>query len=171
MIKQESGLTMSNGFTRQETMILTGLTSNQLSYLDRTDLVTPRKEGHPRHPKITYSAEQILEIQLIKKLREKVSPKEVESALDYLKSKDYDPPLLNVRLLSFNKNLYWIKNEENLKSLIMELVEKNKGEIVMLTIEPIGDVISEIWEERRKSRVLDFEKRIKGTALEVKRSP
>ncbi|MDX2255475.1 MAG: hypothetical protein NW214_08170 [Pseudanabaenaceae cyanobacterium bins.39] len=46
---------MASGFTRQETIALTGIDSGRLSYLDRTKLVVPLKFGNPKHPKVVYS--------------------------------------------------------------------------------------------------------------------
>ncbi|MCY7331128.1 MAG: hypothetical protein LH649_00375 [Pseudanabaena sp. CAN_BIN31] len=51
---------MTNGFTRQETIDLTGIDSGRLSYLDRTKLVVPLKFGNPKHPKVVYSWQQVL---------------------------------------------------------------------------------------------------------------
>ena len=160
---------MRNGFSRQETLGLTGLTSNQLSYLDKLGLVVPHRSGHPKHPTVTYTPEQVLEIQLIKRLREKVSNQEIKEALELLKSRNYDPLLFNVRLLSFNSKLYWIENEDELQKNIVELTGKNKGQILMFTVDPIGDVVSELWNEAVKNEVLDFEKRARETPLEAVR--
>lgn len=158
---------MKSGFNRQETLRLTGLTSNQLSYLEKLDLVAPDKSGHPKHPTVRYSAEQILEIQLIKRLRAKISNQEIKQALEFLKNRNYEPSLFEIRLLSFNSKLYWIEEEGNLQEIVVELTGKAKGQIVMFTIDPIGDVVSELWEEARSSEVLDFEKRARSTALET----
>lgn len=157
---------MKSGFNRQEALRLTGLTSNQISYLEKLDLVVPEKSGHPRHPAVRYSAEQILEIQLIKRLREKISNQEIKQALEYLKTRNYDPSLFKIKLLSFNSKLYWLEQEGDLKKIVMRLTEESEDQIMMFTIEPIGDVASELWEEARSSEVLDFEKRIGSTTLE-----
>jgi DNA-binding transcriptional MerR regulator len=60
-------------FARQQVLRLTGARSTLLSYWDRTGLVVPEKEGHVRHPKVTYTFEQILQIQIVQRLRERLS--------------------------------------------------------------------------------------------------
>ena len=157
---------MRIGFNRQEALRLTGLTSNQISYLEKLSLVVPEKNGHPRHPTVSYSAEQILEIQLVKRLREKISNQEIEQALECLRSRNYDPSLFKVKLLFFNSKLYWLEKEGDLQKIVTKLVSEAKDRIVMFTIDPIGDVVSELWEESRSSEVLDFEKRVGSTTLE-----
>ena len=150
-------------------MRLTGLTSNQISYLEKLNLVVPEKNGHPRHPAVRYSAEQILEIQLIKRLREKISNQEIEQALECLRSRNYDSSLFKVKLLSFNSKLYWLEKEGDLQKIVVKLVSESKDRIAMFTIDPIGDVVSELWEEGRSNEILDFEKRVKSTTLEKMR--
>ncbi|MEP0868886.1 MerR family transcriptional regulator [Trichocoleus desertorum AS-A10] len=158
---------METGFTRQEALRLTGLTSNQISYLDRIGLVKPKKIGHPKHPTVIYTWEQLLEIKAITRLREKVSPEEMRQAIDYLRSEGYQSSLFQMGLLSFNSKLYWVKDEGELKKKVIELTTRNQGQIVMHTVDPIGDVISEVYEEAKKNYVLDFDKRAKGTPLET----
>ena len=70
---------MASGFTRQETIALTSISSGRLSYLDRTGLVVPEKFGNPQHPKVVYKWQQILEIKTIERLREKLSLQETKS--------------------------------------------------------------------------------------------
>nr|WP_290224086.1 MerR family transcriptional regulator [Trichocoleus desertorum] len=158
---------MESGFSRQETLRLTGLSSHQLSYLDRTELVIPKKFGHPKHPSVIYTWEQILEIKTVTRLREELSPQEIRVAIDSLKNQDYDSSLFKMKLLFFNSKLYWIKDEESLKSKIIELIENCQGQILMHTADPIGDVVSELWTEAKKHHVLDFDKRARALALGV----
>jgi hypothetical protein len=47
-----------NGFTRQETLALTGITVGMLNYLDETGEVVPTRAGNPPKPlQIAYSVE------------------------------------------------------------------------------------------------------------------
>lgn len=151
---------METGFTRQEVLRLTGLTSNKLSYLDRTGLVIPEKFGNPKHPTVVYSFEQILQIKTIYRLREELSLQEIRQVISYLKKENYKLCLFKMHLLFFNAKLYWVKDEDDLKQKIIELTGKNRGQIVLQAVEPIGDVLAELREEAEKNRVLDFDKRI-----------
>lgn len=156
---------MESGFTRQETLRLTGLTSNKLSYLDRTDLVKPKKIGNPKHPTVIYSWEQILEIKTISRLREKISLQEIRQVINYLKQENYDFSIFKMSLLFFNSKLYWVKDEDELRKKVIELTGKYRGQFVIHSVTPIGDIITELWEEAKKHHVLDFDKRAKAIPL------
>jgi DNA-binding transcriptional MerR regulator len=82
-----------SGFTRQETLALTGITSSRLSYLDRTGLVAPVKFGNAKHPQVVYSWEQVLEIKTIGRLREKLSLQEIRKVIDFLRAREHKPSL------------------------------------------------------------------------------
>ncbi|MEP0868840.1 MerR family transcriptional regulator [Trichocoleus desertorum AS-A10] len=158
---------MKSGFTRQETLQLTGITSNQLSYLDRTDVVKPEKSGNLKHPKVIYSWEQVLQIKTISRLRESLSLQEIRQVIDYLKRENYNPSLFKMGLLFFNSNLYWVKDEDELKSIVIELTGKNRGQIIIHSVQEIGNVIDELRREAERNQVLDFDKRIQGTPLAI----
>lgn len=153
---------MRGGFTRQETLRLTGITSNKLSYLERTGLVIPAsRTGHPKHPSVTYTFEQILQIKTIYRLREELSLQEIRKVLDYLERENYKPSLFEMGLLFFNSKLYWVKDENALHKKIIELTGKYRGQIVMQKVDPIGDVFEELRQEAEKHHVWDFNERVK----------
>lgn len=156
---------MTSGFTRQETISLTGVNSSRLSYLDSTGLVSPEKFGNPKHPKVVYSWEKILQIKIIDRLREKLSLQEIRKVLDFLKRREYTPSLFECNLVFIGKQLYLIENWEEFGLKVLEASGKNKGQIAIHEIGAIGEVISEL--QARKDEVLDFDKRAKGTPLEV----
>jgi DNA-binding transcriptional MerR regulator len=148
---------MASGFTRQETIALTGISSGRLSYLDRTELVVPEKFGNPQHPKVVYKWQQILEIKTIEKLREKLSLQESRKVVDFLKSRNYEYSFFQHRLV--NSQLYLIENMQDFGLMVLETSGKNKGQIVIHEIGEIGDIITELAREAEKHHVLDFDKR------------
>ncbi|MCW9682745.1 MerR family transcriptional regulator [Dolichospermum planctonicum UHCC 0167] len=157
---------MVSGFTRQETIALTGINSGRLSYLDRTELVVPEKFGNIQHPKVVYKWQQILEIKTIERLREKLSLQEIRKVLDFLKSRNYEYSFFQHRLVFVNSQLYLIENMQDFGLMVLETSGKNQGQVVIHEIGEIGDIITELTIEAEKHHVLDFDKR---TGLVLKR--
>ncbi|MEQ8536551.1 MAG: MerR family transcriptional regulator [Coleofasciculus sp. D1-CHI-01] len=151
---------MVSGFNRPETIALTGISSSRLSYLDRTELIVPRKFGNPKHPKVVYRWEQVLEIKTIERLREKLSLQEIRRVLEFLRVKNHKPSLFAHSLVFVNSQLYLIEDVKDFGLTVLEASGKNKGQVVIREVGPVGDVITELCREAEKHQVLDFDKRI-----------
>lgn len=158
---------MISGFTRQEALSITGITSGRLSYLDETELVKPQKIGNSKRPKVVYSVGQIIELKVISRLREKLSLQEIRKVIDFLKSRDYEQSLFNCNLIFVGTELYLIEDWERFGMMVLKASGRNKGQIVIHEVGKIGEVISDLRREAEKHQVLDFEKRIQGTPLAV----
>ena len=150
---------MLHGFTRQETIALTGISSSRLSYLDRTNLITPQKIGNRKHPKVIYSWRQVLEIKTIERLRENLSLQEIRKVLGFLRERDYKATFFEHSLVFVNSQLYLVEDLQNFGLTILEASGKNKGQVVIREVGAVGDIITELWEEAQKHQVLDFDKR------------
>lgn len=161
---------MASGFNRQETIALTNISSGRLSYLDRTNLVVPQKFGNPKHPKVVYSWEQVLQLKTIERLRERLSLQEIRKVLDFLSERGYTPSLFKCNLVFVGPQLYLIEDWEDFGKLVLEASGKNKGQIVVHEVGPIGDVISDLWKEAQEHHVLDFDKRAKIQIEELQES-
>jgi DNA-binding transcriptional MerR regulator len=148
-----------SGFTRQETLALTGIGSGRLSYLDRTGLIPPTKFGNPKHPKVVYTWQQVLEIKTIERLREKLSLQEIRKVLEFLKVKEHKPSFFAHSLVFVNSQLYLIEDLKDFSLTVLEASGSNQGQVVIHEIGPVGDVITELWKEAHKHHVLDFDKR------------
>ncbi|WP_271254787.1 MerR family transcriptional regulator [Pseudanabaena sp. Chao 1811] len=155
---------MTNGFTRQEAIDLTGIDSGRLSYLDRTKLVVPLKFGNPKHPKVVYSWQQVLEIKTIERLRENLTLQEIRKVLVFLKEHDYEPSFFAHKLVLVNSQLYLVEDLRQFGLTVLEASGVNKGQVVIHEVGAIGDIITELFREAEKHHVLDFEKRA-GLAL------
>lgn len=155
---------MTNGFTRQEAINLTGIDSGRLSYLDRTRLVVPLKFGNPKHPKVVYSWQQVLEIKTIERLRENLTLQEIRKVLIFLKEYDYEPSFFTHKLVLVNSQLYLVEDLRHFGLTILEASGVNKGQVAIHEVGAIGDIITELLREAEKHHVLDFEKRA-GLAL------
>ncbi|MBW4490754.1 MAG: MerR family transcriptional regulator [Trichocoleus desertorum ATA4-8-CV12] len=156
---------MISGFTRQEALSITGITSGRLSYLDETGLVKPQRIGASKRPRVVYSVGQIIELKVISRLREKLSLQEIRTVIAFLKSRNYEQSLFNCNLIFVDAELYLIEDWESFGTMVLKASGKNKGQIVIHEIGKIGEVISDLRREAEKHQVLDFEKRIQGTPL------
>lgn len=156
---------MASGLTRQETLALTGISSGRLSYLDRTGLVVPEKIGD-KHPIVIYTWEQVFQIKVIDRLREKLSLQEIRKVIEFLETKDYKPSLFKTNLMLIGDKLYWIEDPSEFQTRVLAVAAsgKNKGQVVVQDVGVLSEVIAELQKE--KHRVLDFDKRAKGTLLE-----
>jgi len=86
------------------------------------------------------------------------------------KDRSYKPSLFNCNLVSIEKQLYLIENESDFGTQVLKVLKasgKDKGQIAIHEIGPIGDVIPELRREAHQNYVLDFDKRSKGTLLET----
>jgi DNA-binding transcriptional MerR regulator len=150
---------MVSGFTRQEMIALTGVSSSKLSYYDRTGLIVPTKFGSSKHPRVIYRWEQILEIKTIKRLQEQISLQEIRKVLDFLRGINYHLSFFSHSLVFVNSKLYLLENERDFGIKVLEASGENKGQVVIKEIGAIGDIITELWKEAEKHQVLDFDKR------------
>jgi DNA-binding transcriptional MerR regulator len=141
-------------FARQQAIELSGLSSGQLSRLDKAGIVRPQKLGSKAHPTVLYTLNQVLELRTIAALRQKLSMQELRKVIDHLREHKFEPTLFDKFLIFCNEELYWITFNE-LSEAIVKLSGKNKGQIVLKAVHPIGDVISGLEEEvkRREAAV------------------
>ncbi len=153
---------MLSGFTRQETISLTGITSSRLSYLDRTSLVSPQKFGNHKHPKVVYAWKQVLEIKTIERLRENLSLQEIRKVLGFLRDRDYETKFFEHNLVFVNSQLYLVEDWQNFGLTVLEASGRKKGQVIIREVGAVGDVITELWQEAQKHQVLDFDKRARA---------
>lgn len=149
-----------DGFTRQETIALTGSSSNRLQYLDRTELVVPSRYGNSRKPTVIYSWEQVLEIRAIKNLRQEISLQTVRKVIDFLNHSGFDDSLRNKKLVILNDEVYWIKADWEDFPIVMKIADKKNqgiGQYLMITVPGLSDVVDEIWLAAKQSKTIDFE--------------
>ena len=157
---------MLGGFTRKEVIAMTGAKPGNLSYMDRTGLVAPTKFGNLKRPTVIYEIEQVLQIKIIERLREQLSLQEIRKVLEFLQDRNYKPSLFKCNLAVIGEQAYPIEDETKFGHVVLEATGKNKGQIVIHEIGPIGDVIADLKKEA-EGHVLDFDKRTKGTLLEA----
>lgn len=161
------GVDMISGFTRQEAIALTGMKSSKLSYLDETELVKPQKIGNSKRPKVFYSAEQILQLKVIQRLRERLSLQEIRKVIEFLEERNYQHSIFECKLVFVDAQLYLIEDWEEFGRIVLKASHKNKGQLIIHEIGKIGEVLSELEKEAERNAVPDFKKRTEGTPLQV----
>jgi len=152
---------MADGFTRQETVVLTGTTSNKLSYLDRIGLVQPRKYGNSKHPTVIYNWQQVIQIKIIERLRENLSLQEVRRVLAFLEEQGYSHNFQACNLVFINSQLYLIQDWQAFGMTVLEVSGKNRGQVTIHEIGAIGEVIEVLRQEAERHQVREFEERAK----------
>ena len=150
---------MVSGFTRQETIALTRISSGRLSYFDRTEFVVPQKFGNTKHPKVVYSWRQVLELKTIESLRERLSLQEIRKVLKFLTERNHEPSFFVHNLVFVNTQLYLVEDLRDFGLTVLEASGQNKGQVVIHEVGAIGDIISEMRKDAERHHVLDFEKR------------
>jgi DNA-binding transcriptional MerR regulator len=155
---------MVSGFTRQETIALTRISSGRLSYFDRTEFVVPQKFGNTKHPKVVYSWRQVLELKTIESLRERLSLQEIRKVLKFLTERNHEPSFFVHNLVFVNTQLYLVEDLRDFGLMVLEASGQNKGQVVIHEVGAIGDIITEMRKDAERHHVLDFEKRA-GLAL------
>jgi len=155
---------MVSGFTRQETICLTRISSGRLSYFDRTEFVVPQKFGNTKHPKVVYTWRQVLELKTIESLRERLSLQEIRKVLKFLTERNHEPSFFVHNLVFVNTQLYLVEDLRDFGLTVLEASGQNKGQVVIYEVGAIGDIITEMRKDAERHHVLDFEKRA-GLAL------
>lgn len=152
-----------SGFTRQETIHLAGCTSSRLAYLEKVGLIIPYRFGNNARPTVIFSWEQLLEIRAIKNLRKDVSLQTVRKLIKFLDDSGYDNSLRDKQLVVVGEEIFWVKQDwsdfgENLPTAVKVAGKscQQVGQYVLIVIPPLIDIVNEIWEAARKSKVIDF---------------
>lgn len=148
-----------NGFSRKETINLTGCTSSRLAYLEKAELIIPARIDNI----VVFSWEQLLEIRAIKNLRKDVSLQTVRKIIEFLNREGYDDSLRDKQIVVINGEVYWLEPEfSDLPGLMMKIAgkgDKHLGQLThyeLIVIPTLNQVVKEVWESAKESEVVDF---------------
>lgn len=167
-----------DGFSRQETMQLTGCTSSRLAYLEKVDLIVPTRMGNPKRPIVLFSWEQLLEIKAIANLREQdVSLQTVRKIIGFLDKHGYDDTLRDKHLVAAVDEVFWVKQDwsdlgDQMRNALRVAGKNGKGvgQYVLTIVPPLNDIVNEIWKNAESSGIIsidDFKERAKGRLSQV----
>lgn len=152
-------------FTRRETIELTGATSNQLQYLERSELIKPTREWNgKKKPDVYYNWQQVLEIRAIRNLRETTSLQVIRKVLDFFEEYQIDKSLRDKQIIAINEEVFWVNHDwSNLKEQVPILKVGDKrgkgiGQYMLLVVPAFEDIVNEIWDTAKNSKVIDIEK-------------
>lgn len=159
------------GFTRQETLTLTGCTSSRLAYLEKVGLIIPHRIGNNKRPLVLFTWEQLLEIRAIKNLRKDVSLQTVRNIISFLDESGFDSTLKDKMMVVIDEEVFWVQPDlsdigQRLPKAVKVAAKRNKGigQYILVTIPPFSAILGEIWHAARESSaVVDFES-FKGRA-------
>ncbi|BBD59002.1 hypothetical protein NIES2109_17810 [Nostoc sp. HK-01] len=145
-------------------MELTGATSNQLQYLERSGLIEPVREWNgKKKPDVYYNWSQILEVRAIRNLRETTSLQVIRKILDYFEEYQIDKSLRDKQIVALNDEVFWIDYNwsnftERISALkIADRQGKGVGQYTLLVVPALQDIVNEIWEVAQNSKVIDIE--------------
>jgi hypothetical protein len=162
-----------NGFTRQETLALTGITAGMMNYLDETGEIVPARMGNPKRPNVVYSVEQVIDLKIASVLRPRMLWKDTVRVIRFVRDAGYCPSIFQCPLATVNGVLMrtscWTEKglHDSFGQKILEVARANKGRVTVHDLGMIGNVLGAIRVSGIDGNVLDFEKRIKGTLLEA----
>jgi hypothetical protein len=80
---------------------------------------------------------------------------EIRKVVEHLRECKFEPTLFGKFLIFCNDELYWIPFDE-LSEVIVKLSGKNKGQIVLKAVHPIGDVLSGLYAEAEHHENLEL---------------
>jgi DNA-binding transcriptional MerR regulator len=141
---------MENVFSRQEVLKLTGLSSGQLSRLDKSGVVEPTKLGSESHPVVLYSLNQVLELRVIAALRTQLSMQEIRKVVSYIREHEFDKAIFGRFLIFCGDQLYWVHSGASVEETIIKLTGKNRGQLILKAVHPIGDILSDLQAEIKR---------------------
>lgn len=160
-------------FTRQETIELTEATSNQLQYLERSELISPIRitEGRKK-PLVFYTWEQILEIRAVRNLKEQsISLQTRKKIIQFLDKSRIDSTLRDKLLIAINDRVFWINRDwSDFGFYMSSSSELSIAQYNLIVVPPLKNIIDEVWHIARQSQVIDlkeFKKRAKVKRTEV----
>lgn len=100
---------MVSKFTRPQTIQMTGISSNRLSYLDRSKWAVPQKFGNFKAPKVISPWQQGLQIKTSEALPQRLQLQEVHEVGKFLNERDLKASF-GLHNLGFVKSqLYFLK--------------------------------------------------------------
>ncbi len=126
-------------FSRQQALVLSGLSSGQLSRLDTAGIVCPKKLGSSTHPTVLYTANQIIELKAIAHYRRHLTNQELISVLENIRAQNFDLTLFQRFLVISCDWIYWVYANE-LGDKVAQLCADNNGCAVVKVIHPIESI-------------------------------
>ena len=152
---------MINGFTRKEVLELTDSTSNQLQYLEKVGLIKPSRLEKTGKATVLYTLEHLVEIVVIKRLKDKIPLEAIKGIVQYLDSKELNYNIENRQLVHVEGNIFWVKDTfeeipEILRKITINQRNNNVKRYEIFIVPDIIDAVKVLWETAAQSDLVDF---------------
>jgi DNA-binding transcriptional MerR regulator len=152
-------------FTRHEAVILTRTSPSRLAYLAKTGIVVPYRLQQAGRWRLFYSWDQILELRTIHHLRQQTSLQTIRKILRFLEDQGGDHRLCNQKLVITEDGVSWVAGNLHAGQdpQVVQVVGRTKqsrrhvGQLQLLTVPTVPELVADLWEVARQSRVIDFE--------------
>lgn len=152
-------------FTRHETVILTRTSPSRLAYLAKTGLVVPYRLQQGSRWRLFYSWDQILELRTINHLRRQTSLQTIRKILSFLETQGGDRRLCNKQLVVTEDGVTWVRGDLQAAQgpQVVQVAGRTKhsrrhiGQLQLLTVPTVQELVADLWQVARQSRVIDFE--------------
>ncbi|GAB4528543.1 MAG: hypothetical protein Tsb0014_09930 [Pleurocapsa sp.] len=157
-------------FTRREALELSGATSNQLQYLERSGLIIPSRDTKNRKkPLVFYTWEQILEIRAVRNLsKQNVSLQTRRKIIEFLNNSKINNRFRDKLLIAVDENVFWVNQDWSDLGKKMTKIFPGETDITqssLIVVPALQDIIKQVWEVAEKSQIVDlkeFKKRAKA---------
>ena len=159
-------MTQIIGFTRKETMELTGCNSGRLSFLEQIWQIVPyRHEQEGRNSIVLFSWDQLLAIRAIEYLRQENIPSQtVKQILQFLGDTGYDSILDKKQLVVLEDCIFWVEPDwsnfaENIPPAFKVADEENQlvRRYTLFLIPSMAFLFDGTWEADKSSKKIDFQ--------------
>ncbi|MFA6133350.1 MAG: MerR family transcriptional regulator [Phycisphaerae bacterium] len=145
----------TQAFSSNQAREVTGITSRQLNYWDKTGLVKPSvNSASGRGSQRLYSYKDLLALKIVKTLLEDHSLQKVRKCISYLRKHlpDASHPLNSCTLVTENQSVYLVTGEKELVDTV-----RNQGQLYLLKLDRLDrELRSRVLKLRRK-QVYDLE--------------
>lgn len=137
-------------FSRQETIALTGSTSNRLQFLERSKLIVPHRIGKSKKPVVLYTWEQIVAIKVLDNLTAR--PEVTRRIVGYL----VEIGIQGDRLFLINsKSFVWASNGD-MSGLAQMLGLRDVIAYYTITMIPVGAIEQQLLAQAIACETVDY---------------
>jgi len=148
----------TQGFTRQETIILTDITSSRLAYLDRVNIIIPQKYGSHKKPRVDYSWEQVLQLRAITHLKQTISLDLTRKIVHYFDEIGIAQDWGDRHLVIAGEDIFTSKPDWSDMAQIMSDAAADRPEDFTVVVFPnIDRIVSDVCRVAIDSNLIDIE--------------
>lgn len=179
----------TNGFSRYEACYITGLDYNRLIYLERLNLVEPKKMGGFKRTFALYSLKDLICVMIADKYKNRFSNEAIKTIVEFVYDykdiiQSYDKRLIHIRMSSNNKGydcVGFIDKDANSFEAFEDIKKRCQDleiplpliddwddlEVKVKRLEPIQDFIRQLLDNVKRCPEMDYKDFIQRANLEA----